>query len=336
MLSRRGLMAAAGLWPIAQLRAAGAQTAAPQASTASTLKVGLLPFGTVAWEAAVIKAEGIDAAEGLSLEGVRLAGSDAARIAFQGGQVDTIVSDLLWAARLRAEGRAVKFLPYSSTEGALMVPGTSSLDTVAGLAGKRLGVAGGPLDKNWLLLRARAREKDGLDLEREAKPVFGAPPLLMRKLESGELDAALLYWTFCARLEARGFRRLIGADGIAASFGVEGPIALLGYVFDEALLQREPRTIAGFARASARAKQALAAGEAAWTPVRPLMAAEDEATYATLKRAFLDGIPHRPAAAERKDAERLYAVLARLGGERLVGAAATLPEGLYWDGGPNG
>lgn len=333
MLSRRGLMAAAGLWPIAQLRAAGAQTAAPRASS---LKVGLLPFGTVAWEAAVIKAEGIDAAEGLSLEGVRLAGSDAARIAFQGGQVDTIVSDLLWAARLRAEGRAVKFLPYSSTEGALMVPGTSSLDTIAGLAGKRLGVAGGPLDKNWLLLRARAREKDGLDLEREAKPVFGAPPLLMRKLESGELDAALLYWTFCARLEARGFRRLIGADGIAASFGVEGPIALLGYVFDEALLQREPRTVAGFARASARAKQALAAGEAAWTSVRPLMAAEDEATYATLKRAFLEGIPHRKAAAERADAERLYAVLARLGGERLVGAAATLPEGLYWDGGPNG
>ncbi|PIK73393.1 ABC transporter substrate-binding protein, partial [Methylobacterium frigidaeris] len=159
MLSRRGLMAAAGLWPIAQLRAAGAQPASPQAAT---LKIGLLPFGTVAWEAAVIKAEGIDAAEGLSLEGVRLAGSDAARIAFQGGQVDTIVSDLLWAARLRAEGRAVKFLPYSSTEGALMVAGDSPLRSVADLAGKRLGVAGGPLDKNWLLLRARAREQDGL------------------------------------------------------------------------------------------------------------------------------------------------------------------------------
>ncbi|TNC12317.1 ABC transporter substrate-binding protein [Methylobacterium terricola] len=331
MLSRRGLMAAAGLWPIA-LRAAGAQPAVPQTS----LKVGLLPFGTVSWEAAVIKAEGIDAAEGLSVEGVRLAGSEAARIAFQGGQVDTIVSDLLWAARLRAEGRAVKFLPYSSTEGALMVPGGSSVTGVAGLAGKRLGVAGGPLDKNWLLLRARAREKDGLDLEREAQPVFGAPPLLMRKLETGELDAALLYWTFCARLEARGFRRLIGADGIAEAFGVEGPIALLGYVFDEALLQRQPHAVAGFARASARAKQALAGSDTAWAPVRPLMAAEDEATYATLKRAFLDGIPRRPAAAERMDAERLYAVLARLGGERLVGTAATLPDGLYWDGGPNG
>ncbi len=266
----------------------------------------------------MIKAEGIDAAEGLSLEGVRLAGSDAARIAFQGGQVDT--------HRLRpALGRAPagggpggEVPALFSTEGALMVPGGSALRSVADLAGKRLGVAGGPLDKNWLLLRARAREKDGLDLERAAQPVFGAPPLLMRKLESGELDAALLYWTFCARLEGGASppdRRRRHRE----AFGVTGPIALLGYVFDEALLQRQPHTVAGFARASARAKQALAANDAAWAPVRPLMAAEDEATYATLKRAFLEGIPRRKAAAERADAERLYAVLARLGGERLVG-----------------
>ena len=42
MLSRRGLMAAAGLWPLA-LRGAVGQTTSAQAS----LKVGLLPFGTV-------------------------------------------------------------------------------------------------------------------------------------------------------------------------------------------------------------------------------------------------------------------------------------------------
>ncbi|GJD48542.1 hypothetical protein OPKNFCMD_1264 [Methylobacterium crusticola] len=331
MLSRRGMLAAAGLWPLS-LGAAGAGAAGEGAA----LRVGLLPFGTVSWEAAVIKAGGLDAAQGFSLEGVRLAGSDAARIAFQGEQVDTIVSDLLWAARLRAEGRPVKFLPFSSTEGALMVAGGSALTRVADLAGKRIGVAGGPLDKNWLLLRARARDRDGLDLEREARPAFGAPPLLMQKLETGELDAALLYWTFCARLEAKGFRRLIGADAIAEAFGVAGPIALLGYVFDEDLLRRRPGAVAAFARASRSAKDRLAAEAAAWAPVRPLMAAEDEATFAVLKREFLAGIPRRPVAVERADAERLYAVLARLGGERLVGSAAALPAGLYWDGAANG
>ncbi|ACL60800.1 ABC transporter substrate-binding protein [Methylobacterium nodulans] len=324
MLSRRGLLAAAALWPLPL-----------GAREASVLRVGVLPFGTVSWEAAVIKERRLDAAQGFSLESLRLAGNDAARIAFQGDQVDTIVSDLLWAARLRAEGKPVKFLPYSSTEGALMVAGDSPIRTVADLAGKRLGVAGGALDKNWLLLKARAQKQDGLDLERAARPAFGAPPLLMQKLEAGELDAALLYWTFCARLEARGFRRLIGADEIARSFGVEGPIALLGYVFDEALLQRKPAAMAAFARASRQAKQALVSDEGAWSSVRPLMAAEDEPTFAALKREFLAGIPRRGIAAERADAERLYAVLARLGGERLVGSATTLPEGLYWDV-PNG
>ncbi|ACA20036.1 putative ABC transporter periplasmic solute-binding protein [Methylobacterium sp. 4-46] len=320
MLSRRGFLAAAALWPLPL-----------GAAEESALRVGVLPFGTVSWEAAVIKERRLDAALGFSLESLKLAGNDAARIAFQGDQVDTIVSDLLWAARLRAEGKPVKFLPYSSTEGALMVPAGSPIRAVADLAGKRIGVAGGALDKNWLLLKARAQEKDGIDLERAARPAFGAPPLLMQKLEAGELDAALLYWTFCARLEARGFRRLIGADEIARAFGIEGPIALLGYVFDEGLLRRKPAALAAFARASREAKQALAADDSAWASVRPLMAAEDEATFGALRRDFLAGIPRRPVAAERADAERLYAVLARLGGERLVGSATTLPEGLYWD-----
>ncbi len=158
----------------------------------------------------------------------------------------------------------------------------------------------------------------------------------MRKLETGELDAALLYWTFCARLEARGFRRLIGADGIAEAFGVTGPIALLGYVFDEALLQRAPHTIAGFARASSRAKRALEAGDAAWAPVRPLMAAEDEATYATLKRAFLEGIPRGPPPPSARTPNASTRCWRGSAASAWSGPPTTLPEGLYWDGGPNG
>ena len=69
---------------------------------------------------------------------------------------------------------------------------------------------------------------------------------------------------------------------------------------------------------------------AAWTAIRPLMEAEDEATFQTLRRYFLDGEPSRPIAAERADAETLYAVLRTLGGEKLVGSGTGLPAGLYW------
>jgi NitT/TauT family transport system substrate-binding protein len=298
------------------------------------VRIGILPFGTVAWEVETIRRNGLDSARGLRVEPIRLASNEAARIAFQSGAVDTIVSDLLLAARLRAEGKPVIFLPYSATEGAVMVPAASPIASVADLKGKRIGVAGGALDKSWLLLRAYAAERFGLDLAEQASPAFGAPPLLAEKLAAGELDAGLLYWNFCARLEARGFRRLVEAGEIARSFGLDGEIALLGYVFDEAFASDAAR-LAAFAAASQDAKARLASSDAAWESLRPLMAAEDEATFEALKRAFLAGIPSRPVAAERADAERLYAVLARIGGEKLVGPAKNLPSGLYW-GGPTG
>ena len=326
MLSRRGVLAAAALGVLTSTaRAAG-----------PTIRLGSLPFGTVAWEAAVIKARGLDAANGFTLEIVKLAGNDAARIAFMGGQVDAIIGDLLWAARLGNEGRGVRFVPYSTTEGAVMVKADSPIQGLKDLAGKRLGVAGGPLDKNWLLLKAQARAAADLDLESKAEIAYGAPPLITLKLEQGELDAALTYWTYCARLQAKGFRRLIGADDIMRAFGATGSVALIGYLFEAATVAAKPEAVAGFARASRAAKDLLATDESAWAIVRPLMTAEDEPTYEALKREFLAGIPRRSIGAERSDGERVYAVMSRLGGERLVGAGTGLPPDLYFDGARNG
>ena len=300
MLSRRGLLATAALWPLPAI------LNRPARAAGETIRIGVLPFGTASWEATIIKARGLDAANGFTLETVKLAGNDAARIAFQGQQVDTIVGDLIWAARLRNEGRGVKFVPYSTTEGALMVPPDSPIKSLPDLAGKRLGVAGGALDKNWILLRAQARESGNLDLEAAAQIAYGAPPLLMQKLETRELDAALLYWTYCARLEAKGYRRLISADDIMRAFGAKGSVALIGYLIDAAAIQAKGPAV------------------------------EDEPTFEALKRNFLAGIPRRPIAVERGDAEAIYATLARLGGERLVGDAKALPQGLYLDGSGNG
>ncbi len=317
MLSRRDVLLAAATLPTL------ARAAAPRA-----VRVGVLPFGTVMWEVETIRRTGLDTANGLTLQPVQLATNDAARIAFQAGQVDTIVTDLLLAARLRNEGRKVKFIPFSATEGGVMVPAGSPIQSVADLLGKRIGVAGGPLDKSWLLLKAEVQNKTGVDLSTGAAPAYGAPPLLMNKLEAGELDAALLFWNFCARLEAKGYRRLVSAGDIARSFGVEGDIALLGYVFKE---ETDPAILGAFSMASQGAKQVLQDQDDAWIPIRSLMSAEDETTFQALKRYFIEGIPRRSIPDERADAERLFSVLARIGGDKLVGPGQSLPVGLYWN-----
>lgn len=331
MLSRRAVLATAAL-----SLAAALPMPRPARAAGESFRLGVLPFGTASWEAAIIKERRLDEANGFNLEPVKLAGNDAARIAFLGGQVDAIVGDLIFAARLGNEGRGVRFSPYSTMEGALMVPAGSPITDLAGLSGKRVGVAGGALDKNWILMQAQARETVGLELASAAQVAYGAPPLLAQKLESGELDAALLYWQFCARLEAKGFRRLISADDVMRAFGAKGPVSLIGYLFDGRTVAERAERVRSFARASAAAKDALANEPALWDSVRPLMAADDEATFAALKRDFLSGIPRRTLAAERADGERVYATLARFGGEQLLGPGRSLPPDLYLDASGNG
>lgn len=320
VISRRGFAAGLGL-------AAFAGPVA-RASGASTFRIGCLPFGTVQWEMSTLVGRGLDTAEGIKVEMVPLAGSDAARIAFLSGSVDAIANDLLFAARLRADGKSVLFMPHSTTEGALMAPAATPIKTFADLKGKALGVSGGPLDKSWLVLRAAAQKAAGLDLRRDARPVYGAPPLLAAKVESGELACGLLYWSQAARLEAKGFRRVFGVEDLLLDLGAKPKVAIVGYLFKR---DADPHTLAAFARAVRATERVLATDAAAWATLRPQMSAPDDATFAALRDAYVRGIPRKPRAQEIADAQALFAILARLGGSELVGPNAALPDDLYVD-----
>ncbi|WP_454918648.1 ABC transporter substrate-binding protein [Xanthobacter sediminis] len=332
MLTRRAMLA--GMGGAVMGSALCAVRAPAAAASPEPIRLSILQFGTAAWELAAMGALGLDAANAVSLDLRRAANNDAGRLAFLAGAADGVVSDLLWAARLKAEGRDLVYLPFSTGEGAIMVPAGSPLKRLPDLKGMRLGVAGGPLDKSWLLLQAHARQSAGIDLAQSAQVAFGAPPLLAAKLEQGELDAALIYWTFAARLEAKGFARLMDMDEVVAAFGIAPPPALVGYVFHGAFARERKAALSGFAAASTATKAALAGTGAitdtAWTAARSVMQAGDEATFAVLRRGFIAGIPHRPADAEKAAAAQLMAVLAAAGGTALLGPVRALPDDLYW------
>src|SRR6185436_2031797 len=113
------------------------------------------------------------------------------------------------------------FAPYSSALGVLMVPAESAVRNLADLKGKRLGVAGGPIDKSWLLLRAYSRRTTGQDIADFAHPLFAAAPLLTEESRNGRLDAVLNFWTFAARLQGSGFVRLLDMAEVLKSLGIE-------------------------------------------------------------------------------------------------------------------
>ena len=165
-------------------------------------------------------------------------------------------------------------------------------------------------------------------LTKDGRPVYGAAAVLGGKVESGELDCGLLYWSICARLEAKGFRRVLSTEDVAAALGAAGKVALGGYLLKAGF---EQTALVGFAKALRQTNELLATDPKAWEPLRPLMQAPDEATFEALKAAFIRGIPRKPRAAEIADTQAFYAIIAKLGGAALVGDATSLPADLYVD-----
>jgi NitT/TauT family transport system substrate-binding protein len=210
-----------------------------------------------------------------------------------------------------------------------MVPNSSSIRTLADLKGRKLAVAGGPIDKNWLLLRALMKQ-DGIDLKSESTIVYGAPPLLAAKILSGEMDATVNYWNFCAALEAKGLRRLIGIEDLLPKLGAKGRTAMIGYVFDEAWESANRGAISRFVAMTRAAKEILATSDAEWEKIAPLTGATDAATLRAYRDRYREGIPRRPIADEEADARVLYRVLAAIGGREIVGAAQELDPGTFY------
>lgn len=301
------------------------------ADAADTLRLAVQKTGTFAWELEVIKARGLDRQAGHDLEITELASPEATRIALIGGTVDIALGDWIWVSRERHLGRRLVFLPYSSMHGALMVAPRASIRGLPDLVGKELAVAGGPLDKSWLLLQALAL-RSNLDLASQTKVVYGAPALLYEKASSGEADATLAFWNFCIALEERGFRRLLGMDEVEQQLGARGPVAMIGYVFDESFARKSGAALGRFLAISAEAKTLLATSDEAWALIVPKIGSSDPAELALYRKAYVAGIPRRTIDEEENDARTLYARLVEIGGVDLAGPGKELDPGTYYRG----
>jgi NitT/TauT family transport system substrate-binding protein len=313
---------------------ATATLAVSSAIAADRIRIAAQRTGTFAWELAVLKAHGLDRQAGIDIETTELASTEAGKVALEGGSVDLMLSDWLWVTRERALGDDVVFYPYSSSLGAVMVPANSPIRRFADLKGKKLAIAGGPLDKSWLLLQALAR-RSNLDLKTQAEVVYGAPPLLQQKTLQGETDATLTFWNFCAELEANGMRRAVAMDDVVKGLGAAGPVAMVGYVFNGNWAQRNRSLLDRFFAATRQAKDILAQSPDEWQRLAPRVLVGGTSALDVYRQRYLEGIPRRSLGAEVADARTLYNVLAEIGGADLVGPARELDPGTFYTAGPN-
>ncbi len=306
-------------------------TAAPaiDANASDRIRLAVQRTGTLAWELDIIRAHGLDRKTDLLIETIELASTETGKIALKGGSADLMLSDWLWVARERALGDALVFYPSSSTLGAVMVPAQSPIKAFADLKGRKLAVAGGPLDKSWLLLQALAR-RSGLDLKKQATIVYGAPPLLSEKALQGEVEATLTFWNFCAELEGKGFRRAIAMDTVMKDLGTKGPVAVVGYTFDGTFAVRNRSAVDRFLAITRQAKDILASSDTEWLRLSSRIGVRDPQALAIYRQRYSEGIVRRPIAEEEADARALYRILAEIGGAELVGPARELAGGTFY------
>src|ERR1700726_2260586 len=217
-----------------------------------TLRIGLQKTGTFAWQLDVIRRHNLASIAGLDLKITEYASPDAGKLALTSGSVDLAAVDWLWVSRARALGAKLLFYPYSSSVCSIMVKRDSPVRNVDALKGRVRAVAGGPLDKSWLIVQAAAT-RQGIDLKRDATLEYGAPPLIYEKLQQGEAEASLNFWNFCARLETLGYRRILDVRDAEAALGLKEPVALIGYVFSEQFAADHRREIDRFIPAAQKA-----------------------------------------------------------------------------------
>lgn len=294
------------------------------------LRMGVLAFGTVEWELSALQAnpgqrEPVD----FELKIHPVANAEAAKIALQSGAVDMIVSDWIWVSRLRSTGADFTFYPYSTTSGALMVAANSPIHSVTDLKGKRLGIAGGELDKNWLLLQALAKQQQ-LDLNTSVEKIFGAPPLINEQIKQNRVDAVLNYWHFAARLEAQGYRQIIDGRGILKGLGIQENVPSLGYVFRESWANSHKQGLNNFFNASKQAKHQLCTSDAAWQKIVPLTRTDDLSTQNKLRQGYCEGGIEHWGEQEQQAATRIYSILRSLSDNQLTGQSENLQAGTFW------
>jgi NitT/TauT family transport system substrate-binding protein len=301
-----------------------------RAAAVPAIRIGVLRFGTVSWEIDVIRHHALDAAAQIAIAPVELAAAPAAQVALQSGQVDMIVVDWLWVARQRSAGADWTLVPFSNAVGALIAPDNSPVRDVPDLPAHALGIAGSPLDKSWLILRAYATQRYGIDVDATVNKSFGPPPLLAEQMKAGRLDALLTYWPFAAKAEAAGARRILAVEDAVSALGIGAGVPYIGYTFAQSWAEQNPVVIDGFIAASRQARAILATSDAEWQRLKPLTGAANDGELERLRDWYRRGIPRRWGELERHAAAQLFDLLAKIGGPDLVGPISATPAGTFW------
>lgn len=298
-----------------------------------TLRCAFEATGSPSWVMRTIQQRALDRRHGFHLD---LAfGHDrgtkerqATEAALVEGAADLIDTDWISLARHREAGiKVAAVFPYGRIMGGLVVTTPSGITDLDGLRGRSIGVVRRD-DKNWSVVRGACLLHYGFDPDAEADVDEAlSKTTLLAWLESGRVEAALVYWHLVPRLTASGrFRQLYDVLDVLALLGVASPPTSFFICRDE-LIARQPDMIAGFIAAYREAVTMMRADNAVWRQAAAQMGDSSE-VLAGLRTAWCRRVCTEWQSDDLDDLQRLFDRLTSLGGENALGVAA-IPAGSF-------
>ena len=147
----------------------------------------------------------------------------------------------------------------------------------------------------------------------------------------GNVDAVLNFWHYNARLKAAGMTEVISVKDVLDQLNLNHETPLLGWVFDKTWAEKNSKLVTAFLNSSFQTKEILLNDLGQWDNLKKKMKAdEDETLFVALRDASRDGIVSEFKADHISSASEVFAVMASIGGEKLVGSADKLDEDTFW------
>lgn len=191
------------------LLSACASSPAPDSSGSRTFTLGLIP-GAQEFVDFVMEAHGILEQFGLKADKVKSLSPANLHLMLAERKVDIGFAGFTTMATARNEGKDVIVIQgVFSPVNMVFVPKDSSIKSLTGLKGKKLGVFGGPGSTTFAFLAVIARNWYGIDLFKNAELVTAPGPALVQLLGKGDIDAALLGTTESIQVYAQQKYRVL-------------------------------------------------------------------------------------------------------------------------------
>ena len=310
---------------------AGSASAVAQAGAPLHVRVATIGSAGQAEVGFVVKKYGLDKKFGFEFDEIDYAAPGQQYTLLRSGAADVAAGNFIDLLRQRAGGNGLRaFHAFQRYSMRIVVKPNSPIRSFADLKGKKLGEFGTTF-LDWLIVRAAGRKAYGVDVEKDATAVQGAPPLLNQFLARDQVDATLQFPPLTFAAVTRGEQRVLSTvPDIMKDAGFNPDCFYLQWFVSDQWSKAHPQMIEKLVAMFDEAYEKLATDDTVWAPLAKRIGITDAqvvAAYRDFARAT-NNPNYAPSLADAT--QTLLDGIVAVVGEHMVGVAKLDPEAFLF------